>query len=215
MLHYNNPVHYLPHLILNKESVKRKWESDEEERRSICSSPEQLVPLKKIKVSEPLTVSNSDPLPFTRMMKMMASKYNNPESTTSNSPTITHNPLLSLLSPMSNPYSKLMADLVKMSQSQPLDLTSNRLPEVDEDEVDVVSTEEAKVESMEQWNCHKVRDFVERIEGCEDYAGGFLAERIDGATFSALTLGHLTSFLGIKLGHALLILKKREDYHKR
>merc|ERR1712106_107265 len=92
--------------------------------------------------------------------------------------------------------------------SQPLDLSSG----VSEQDVDVVSLEE---EPLDQWNCHQVRDFIERIDNCEEYADIFFNEKIDGATLAALKTSHLTTFLGVKMGHAFDILRKREEKRRR
>merc|ERR1711892_1562312 len=93
-------------------------------------------------------------------MRSMAARYQTKQSTIP-----FHNPLMSIFTPMTNPYSQLMASMAKISNtkisSQPLDLSSG----VSEQEVDVVSLEEEE-EPLDQWNCHQVRDFIERIDNC-------------------------------------------------
>merc|ERR1711892_318146 len=183
-------------------SVKRKWE---EEVRSECSSPDQAVP--QININKRIKTD----LPFSSLMRSMAAKYQTRQST----PTIPiHNPLMSIFSPMTNPYSQLMASMAKISNTkisnQPLDLSSG----VPEQEVDVVSLEEEE-EPLDQWSCHQVRDFIERIDNCEEYADIFFNEKIDGATLAALKISHLTTFLGVKMGQAFDILRKREERCRR
>ena len=184
-------------------SVKRKWE---EEVRSECSSPDQAVPeLNNQKRLRP-------DLPFSTMMRSMAAKYQSKQDTT----TSLHNPLMSIFSPMTNPYSRLMASMAEMSQpklrisSQPLDLSS----EASEQEIDVVSVKEEE-EPLDQWNCHQVRDFIENIDNCEEYADIFFNEKIDGATLAVLSVTHMTTFLGVKMGHAWSIVRRREERRRR
>ena len=85
-------------------SVKRKWE---EEVRSECSSPDQAVP--QININKRIKTD----LPFSSLMRGMAAKY---QST----PTIPiHSPLMSIFSPMTNPYSQLMASMAIISNTKP------------------------------------------------------------------------------------------------
>jgi hypothetical protein len=185
-------------------SVKRKWE---EEDRSESSSPDQAVPEidnnKKFKTD----------LPFSSLMRSMAAKYQTKQDTTATS---IHNPLMSIFSPMTNPYSRLMASMAEMSgpksvfSIQPLDLSNG----ASEQEVDVVSLEEDQ-QPLDQWNCHQVRDFIETIDNCEEYADIFFNEKIDGATLAVLSVTHLTTFLGVKMGHAFDILRRREERRRR
>ena len=192
-----------PSFCYNREqgkSVKRKWE---EEDRSRSSSPDQAVPVidnnKKFKTD----------LPFSSLMRNMAAKYQTKQDTTT---TPIHNPLMSIFSPMTNPYSRLMASMAEMSgpksvfSIQPLDLSNG----ASEQEVDVVSLEEDQ-QPLDQSNCHQVRDFIETIDNCEEYADIFFNEKIDGSTLAALSVTHLTSFLGVKMGHAFDILRRREE----
>ena len=175
---------------------KRKWE---EEVRSECSSPDQAVP--EININKRIKTD----LPFSTLMRSMAAKYQTKQHTT----IPIHNPLMSIFSPMNNPYSSLMTNMAKISNpkpNQPLDLSR-----ASEQEVDVVSLEEEKDKPLDQWTCHQVRDFIEKIENCEEYADIFYNEKIDGATLSVLSLSHLTTFLGVKMGHALQILRRREE----
>merc|ERR1711892_1238079 len=175
-------------------SVKRKWE---EEVRREFSSTDQAVP--QININKRIKTD----LPFSSLMRSMAAKYRTKQST----PTIPiHNPLMSIFSPMTNPYSQLMASMAKISNkkisSQPLDLSSG-------------VSEQEEEEPLDQWNCHQVRDFIERIDNCEEYADIFFNEKIDGATLAALKISHLTTFLGVKMGHAFDILRKREERRRR
>jgi hypothetical protein len=177
-------------------SVKRKWE---EEDRSQSSSPDQAVP--EIENNKRFKTD----LPFSSLMRSMAAKYQTKQDTP------IHNPLVSIFSPMTNPYSRLMASMAGMSKPkpvisfQPLDLSSG----ASEQEVDVVSLEEDE-QPLDQWNCHQVRDFIETIDNCEEYADIFFNEKIDGATLAVLSVTHLTTFLGVKMGHAFDILRRRE-----
>ena len=179
---------------------KRKWE---EEVRSDCSSPDQAVP--EININKRIKTD----LPFSTLMRSMAAKYQTKQDTT----TPIHNPLMSIFSPLNNPYSSLMTSMARISNpkqnisSQPLDLSSG----ASEQEVDVVSLEDEGDKPLDQWTCHQVRDFIEKIESCEEYADIFYNEKIDGATLSVLSLNHLTTFLGVKMGHALQILRRREE----
>merc|ERR1712123_342044 len=87
-------------------SVKRKWE---EEVRSECSSPDQAVP--QININKRIKTD----LPFSSLMRSMAAKYQTKQST----PTIPiHNPLMSIFSPMTNPYSQLMASMAMISNTK-------------------------------------------------------------------------------------------------
>ena len=185
-------------------SVKRKWE---EEDRSQSSSPDQAVP--EIENNKRFKTD----LPFSSLMRSMAAKYQTNQDTTTTS---IHNPLMSIFSPMTNPYSRLMASMAGMSKpkpvisNHPLDLSSG----ASEQEVDVVSLEEDE-QPLDQWNCHQVRDFIETIDNCEEYADIFFNEKIDGATLAVLSVTHLTTFLGVKMGHAFDILRRREERRNR
>ena len=108
-------------------SVKRKWE---EEVRSECSSPDQAVP--QININKRIKTD----LPFSSLMRGMAAKY---QST----PTIPiHSPLMSIFSPMTNPYSQLMASMAKISNSKLGISIQPMVNDESEQEVDVVSLEE-------------------------------------------------------------------------
>ena len=110
---------------------KRKWE---EEVRSDCSSPDQAVP--EININKRIKTD----LPFSTLMRSMAAKYQTKQDTT----TPIHNPLMSIFSPLNNPYSLLMASMAEMSQQKPQMLIRNPSPirEELEEEVDVVSHED-------------------------------------------------------------------------
>merc|ERR1712025_364307 len=123
---------------------KRKWE---EEVRSECSSPDQAVP--EIDINKRIKTD----LPFSNLMRNMAAKY----QTKHDNATHIHNPIMSIFSPLNNPYSMLMSRMAEISQRkplipcQPVNLTKDN----NEVEVDVVSLEEVeeddqKVEEVEE-----------------------------------------------------------------
>ena len=112
-------------------SVKRKWE---EEVRSECSSPDQAVP--QININKRIKTD----LPFSSLMRSMAAKYQTNQST----PTIPiHNPLMSIFSPMTNPYSQLMASMAMISNTKPaLPFNPSYLFNKEDDVVTVEESEE-------------------------------------------------------------------------
>merc|ERR1711935_869861 len=114
------------HIREQGKSVKRKWE---EEVRSECSSPDQAVP--QININKRIKTD----LPFSSLMRSMAAKYQAKQSTPT---TPIHNPFMSIFSPMTNPYSQLMASMAKISDTNLFDLTR----ESSEEDADVVSLEE-------------------------------------------------------------------------
>ena len=182
---------------LQGKGVKRKWEEDEKIK---SVEGEQTVPhwINKRQKTE---------LPFSSLLRSMAAKHQN-NGTQPEAP----NPLLSVVSPMSNPFSRLMAHMAHISQpqnisSEPLDLSSSS-----EDEVDVDTIEEEKKETpLNQWSCYQVREFIKKIPACRDYAETFYNEKIDGASLSSLTVPQMISYLGINLGQAIEILRRREQ----
>merc|ERR1719228_102838 len=189
-----------PSFCYNREqvkSVKRKWE-EVEEFRGESPSPDQSVPqLENHKKHRP-------DFPFSSLMRNMAAKYHVKPNTPH------HNPFMSIFSPMNNPYSRLMENMAKISQSkpkicsEPLDLSS-----VSSDkEIDVVNFEEEQ-EPLNQWNCHQVKRFIDKIDNCEEYSEVFFNEKIDGATLALLTVTHMVTFLGVRVEHAVEIVRRR------
>ena len=187
--------------------VKRKWEGEEEEVRG---SPDQLVPHfspeKKIK-SE---------FPFSNLMRSMAAKYQPPAPAAASPPLI-----MSLFSPINNPYSRLMAAMAEMSQpkpsstsaapapapagGQPLDLS--KAPE--EKEIDVVSTDEEETEENihpRDWDYKQVKSFIKTLPACEDFADVFEAEKISGSRLVSLSVPQLVQCLGIPLAQSIRII---------
>ena len=182
-----------------KGGVKRKWEEDEEE---LLSSPDQIVPhfMEKKQKTE---------FPFSNLMRSMAAKYQPPAPAPVSPPLI-----MSLFSPINNPYSRLMAAMAEMSHpkppptapatGQPLDLSKEK----EEKEIDVVSTEEDSEEivSPRDWNCKQVRSFIKSLQGCEDFAEMFEAEKISGSRLVTLSVPQLVQCLGIPLAQSIRII---------
>lgn len=216
---------YAPHLDNTlRKGVKRTWnDSLEEDRQSDQIVPHFLIE-KKARTE----------FPFSNMMRSMAAKYqpqtpvSSPSSTTS---------LLSLLSPLNNPYSRLMAvmaDLSKQSNissptsspsststssspsspssniSQPLDLSTQEK----EEDIDVVSSDEddlTTVTELDQLSPTQVRDLVQHIPGCEDYAVLFESEKISGSILSNLTVYNLIQLLGVPMGLSVKIISRVKE----
>ena len=177
--------------------VKRKWEVDQ---RKESDEDEQAVPQ--------WSKRQRTELPFSSLLRNMAAKHQN-IGRRAEAP----NPLLSIVSPMSNPFSRLMAHMANISQpqptsSQPLDLSSSTEEEVD---VDTVEEEEDNESPLEEWSCQQVRKFIRKIPSCKDYSEVFYDEKIDGATLAVLSIPHMTSFLGISLGQAIEIIRRTEE----
>ena len=184
-----------------KMGVKRKWDSDEEE---LQTSPDQIVPhfIEKKQKTE---------FPFSNLMRSMAAKYQPPAPAPVSPPLI-----MSLFSPINNPYSRLMAAMAEMSHpkppaaapaattGQPLDLS--KAPE--EKEIDVVSTDEDNEEiiSPRDWDCKQVRSFIKSLQGCEDFAEMFEAEKISGSRLVTLSVPQLVQCLGIPLAQSIRII---------
>ena len=182
-----------------KMGVKRKWDSDEEE---LQTSPDQIVPhfIEKKQKTE---------FPFSNLMRSMAAKYQPPAPAPVSPPL-----MMSLFSPINNPYSRLMAAMAEMSQpkppvataapGQPLDLS--KAPE--EKEIDVVSTEEEAEERIppRDWDCKQVSSFVKTLQGCEDFAEVFEAEKICGSRLVTLSVPQLVQCLGVPLAQSIRII---------
>ena len=194
--------------------LKRKWVEEEDEIRT---SPDHIVPQfsaeKKLKTD----------FPFSNLMRNMAAKYQ-PQPAAS---APVYNPLImSLFAPVNNPYSRLMAAMADISKPQtklpsptpseaaapapaaPLDLSKP----ASETEIDVVSTDEEEGEDtcdtipVAEWTPRQVSNFVKKIEGCEDYALIFEAEKITGSKLMSLTVHHLVQLFGVPLGQAVRII---------
>ena len=182
----------------HKVGVKRKWDSDDED---LHSSPDQIVPhfIEKKQKTE---------FPFSNLMRSMAAKYQPPAPAPVSPPLI-----MSLFSPINNPYSRLMAAMAEMSHpkppatattGQPLDLS--KAPE--EKEIDVVSTEEESEETISprHWDFKQVRSFIKSLQGCEDFAEIFEAEKISGSRLVSLSVPQLVQCLGIPLAQSIRII---------
>ena len=187
-----------------KAGVKRKWEAEEELR----GSPDQIVPHfsaeKKIKTE----------FPFSNLMRSMAARYQ-PPSPAPISPPL----MMSLFSPVNNPYSRLMAAMAEMSQPKPAPATSpapvaggqpldlSKTPE--EKEIDVVSTDEEETDEIVQprhWDYKQVKSFIKSLPTCEDFADIFEAEKVSGSKLVALSVPQLVQCLGIPLAQSIRIV---------
>ena len=198
-----------------RKGIKRTWEDSEEDEPK--RSPDQIVP----QFSRVEKKARTE-FPFSNLMRSMAAKYQpQPQSV---SPV--YNPsVLSLLAPINNPYSRLMAAMADLSQpaktgheevskhatNQPLDLTKP----VDEKEIDVVSEdEEEEAAPVQSWTPAQVSKFVKTIDGCEDYALIFEAENISGSKLSLLSVYHLIQLLGIPLAQSVKIVSTVRELSK-
>ena len=184
-------------------AVKRKWEDETEKSCSVISHHDQIVP-------------NMSPekrrrtkFPFSNLMRDMASRYQQPGAMEG-----LYNPLvMSLLAPMTNPYSRLMAAMANMSSqhsvttfapapASPLDLSNSS----DDNEIDVTTTDTEEEEDMEAWSPRRVGAFIRGIEGCEDLAPVFESESVTGAQLSRLSVPQLVRGLGVPVSRALRIV---------
>lgn len=198
-----------------RKGIKRTWEDSEEDEPK--RSPDQIVP----QFSRVEKKARTE-FPFSNLMRSMAAKYQ-PQPQTSP----VYNPsVLSLLAPINNPYSRLMAAMADLSQptknvqeevakhptnNQPLDLTKP----TDEKDIDVVSEdEEQEAAPVQTWSPSQVSKFVKTIEGCEDYALIFEAENISGTKLSLLSVYHLIQLLGIPLAQSVKIVSKVRELAK-
>merc|ERR1711874_441686 len=157
--------------------------------------------------------------PFSNLMRSMAAKYQPPAPAPASPPLI-----MSLFSPINNPYSRLMAAMAEMSQpkpsstsaapapapapapagGQPLDLS--KAPE--EKEIDVVSTDEETEENihLRDWDYKQVKSFIKTLPACEDFADVFEAEKISGSRLVSLSVPQLVQCLGIPLAQSIRII---------
>ena len=186
-------------------AVKRKWEDGTDKSCSVTSDHDQIVPHLS---PEKRRRTN---FPFSNLMRDMASKYQQPAVSQP-----IYNPLvMSLLSPMTNPYSRLMAAMANMSSpgvsppraaspppASPLDLSNSS------DEIDVTTTDEETEEAVTNWSVRQVSSFISNIDGCEDLAPVFESERITGARLSGLTVPQLVQCLGVPVSRALRIVSE-------
>lgn len=199
---YNNSEH------TPVKSVKRKWEDEAEQSCSVTSDHDQIVPHMSPEKRR------RTKFPFSNLMRDMASKYQQPAVSQP-----VYNPLvMSLLSPMTNPYSRLMAAMANMSSqpkvaalqartaspspASPLDLSNSS----DDNEIDVTTTDEEAGEALHNWSVRQVTAFISSIGGCEDLAPVFETERINGARLSLLTVPQLVQCLGVPVSRALRIV---------
>ena len=188
-------------------AVKRKWEDEKEKSCSVTSDHDQIVPH-----MSPEKRQRRTKFPFSSLMRDMASKYQQPAVSQP-----VYNPLvMSLLSPMTNPYSRLMAAMANMSSpgvspprpaspppASPLDLSNSS-----DNEIDVTTTDEETEEVVTNWSVRQVTSFIRSIEGCEDLAPVFESERITGARLSGLTVPQLVQCLGVPVSRALRIVSE-------
>ena len=186
-------------------AVKRKWEAE----KIVTSDHDQIVPhLSPEK-------RRRTRFPFSNLMRDMASKYQQPAVT---QPPV-YNPLvMSLLSPMTNPYSRLMAAMANMSSPQPCPMVTPLaaspppaspldLSNSSDNEIDVTTTDEETEEAqVNTWSVGQVSAFITSIGGCEDLAPMFMSERITGARLSGLTVSQLVQGLGVPVSQALRIV---------
>ena len=200
---YNNSEH------APVKAGKRKWEDEADKSSSVTSDHDQLVPH-----LSPEKRRRTTKFPFSNLMRDMASKYQQPAVTQP-----VYNPLvMSLLSPMTNPYSRLMAAMANMSSqpsiatpqarapspppASPLDLSNSS-----DNEIDVTTTdEEAEEQALSSWSVRQVSTFISSIGGCEDLAPMFESEMITGARLAGLTVPQLVQGLGLPVSAALRIV---------
>ena len=119
-------------------------------------------------------------LPFSSLLKRMAAKHQNPKEELE-----PINPVISTVSPMSNPFSRLMAHMANISHTQefssePLDLSCNNSEQ--EVNVDTVDDEEVKKSSLDIFHAQKI---------------------------FCTPLLHLNPYLGVNLGQTLEISRRR------
>ena len=122
--------------------------------------------------------------PFSNLMRTMAARHH------------LRSHVLSVLSPGKNLYKK-----IKMEEPLDLSLLSDEFRMDKENSFKDIST----------WDVEKVVEFVSELEECKDYAPIFKREEIDGSCLVKLSLHHLTTFLGIKIGPAVKLLMVLHD----
>ena len=129
--------------------------------------------------------------PFSNLMRTMAARYH------------IRSHVLSVLHPNLGPRNPCK----KMKVEEPLDLSSCRLS-TDAPSLDPLDD---RFRDMEGWGVDRVVEFVGEMEECKDYAEIFRKEEIDGSCLIKLSLHHLTTFLGIKIGPAVKLLMQIHD----
>ena len=129
--------------------------------------------------------------PFSNLMRTMAARYH------------IRSHVLSVLHP------NLGARCKKLKLEEPLDLSSCK-PNSSTDELSVDPLDD-RFRDMETWGVGRVVDFVSELDECKDYAEIFRKEEIDGSCLIKLSLHHLTTFLGIKIGPAVKLLMQIHD----
>ena len=206
-----------PPLVTKQLPAKRKWEEEDDQASSPGLSPrgqDQTVPQLSPRHKRPRTE-----FPFSELMRSMAARYQ-PAPAPAPAPQ-QYNPLLmSLLAPLNNPYSRLMAAMADMSQPRPAPAPASPPPRPQttettpldlskEKEIDVVTTDEEEEEEEESrvadWSPRQVSRFVRGLAGCEDWAAALEAEKVTGAWLAAASVPQLVQ-LGLPLGQALRIV---------
>jgi len=174
-------------------------------------------------------------LPFSRLMRLMAAKYQEKEEAekaaaaataealAANAAAALFSPFLSYLPPppsAAEPAEKRL----RAEEHLPLDLSRGSTPELDvgaEENSDETGDDKAAVAAalarspagVSAWPVEQVAQFVEQIDECGEYGPLFRHEKIDGSCLGALSLYHLTAVLRIKIGPALKILKAVQALH--
>jgi pyruvate/2-oxoglutarate dehydrogenase complex dihydrolipoamide acyltransferase (E2) component len=182
-------------------------------------------------------------LPFSRLMRLMAAKYQEKEEAekaaaaataealAANAAAALFSPFLPYLPPplgagcaAEEPAEKRL----RTEENIPLDLSRGSTPELDvgaeENSDEKISDDKASVvasslvcsspsSAVTSWPVERVAQFVEQIEECREYGRLFRDEKIDGSCLGALSLYHLTAVLRIKIGPALKILKAVQALH--
>ena len=200
-------------LVTKQLPAKRKWE-EEADPSSPGLSPvrDQTVPQLSPREKRPRTE-----FPFSELMRSMAARYQPAPAPAPQQ----YNPLLmSLLAPLNNPYSRLMAAMADMSQPRPAPAPASPPPRPQttestpldlskEKEIDVVTTDEEEEDQEESrvadWSPRRVSRFVRGLAGCEDWAAALEAEKVTGAWLAAASVPQLVQ-LGLPLGQALRIV---------
>jgi hypothetical protein len=182
-------------------------------------------------------------LPFSRLMRLMAAKYQEKEEAekaaaaataealAANAAAALFSPFLPYLPPplgagcaAEEPAEKRL----RTEENIPLDLSRGSTPELDvgaeensdekigDDKTAVVASSlvcPSPSSAVTSWPVERVAQFVEQIEECREYGRLFRDEKIDGSCLGALSLYHLTAVLRIKIGPALKILKAVQALH--
>ena len=175
--------------------------------------------------------NSSNSLPFSRLMRLMAAKYQEKEEAAEKAAAeaLAANAAAALFSPFLPylpPAEKRLRQEEVPAANVPLDLSRGSTPELDvggadEDDDnnkdDGIKANDAESAAMTQgssrssthtsWPVERVAQFIEQIDECREYGQLFRDEKIDGSCLGALSLYHLTAVLRIKIGPALKMLK--------